>query len=211
MHDHTQQSFAARIVSGPAAEPISLEDARAHLRVTPYLGAPGALTHPDDPIIQALLSAAREHAENFTGLSIADKVYEQVGSAFPSGARALELLHPPLVALVSVTQGAVVLAPADVLVRDWTSPQAIYQSTDWPVADAITGAVRIRFRAGYAAYNALPGDLAQLLPFAIRAAILLTLGHLYENRENTTTENLKVLPLGVEVLLRPLRTRLGLA
>ena len=204
-------AFAAKIFTDATAEPISLVDARTHLRVTPYLGSLPTLTHPDDALIRALLSASREYCENFTGLSIADKVYEQAGTSFPYGAGPLELLHPPLISVVSVVHGATTVPLADVLVQDWTSPQAIYLASDWPTFDATPGAVRVRFRAGYAAFDAAPAGPVRPLPFVIRAAILLTLGHLYENRENTTTENLKVLPLGVDALLRPLRVRLGLA
>lgn len=42
-----------------------------------------------------------------------------------------------------------------------------------------------------------------------RSAVLLTLGHLYRNRESTTAERIVELPLGVHALLWPHRKSLG--
>lgn len=44
---------------------------------------------------------------------------------------------------------------------------------------------------------------------AIVSAVLLTAGHLYRNREATTAEPVRVLPLGVHELLWPFRVGLG--
>lgn len=52
-------------------------------------------------------------------------------------------------------------------------------------------------------------ETALVAPFKFKQAVLLTLGHLYRNREATTTERLIALPLGVQSLLWPMRARLG--
>lgn len=44
---------------------------------------------------------------------------------------------------------------------------------------------------------------ASILPPTLKAAILLILGHLYENREDTTELNLKTLPLAAKNFIRP--------
>lgn len=84
-----------------------------------------------------------------------------------------------------------------------------YGST-WPTARSSSGSVRIRYVTGYSA----PADSPQVhvLPKTARAAILLMLGHLYENREAVIAGNLAELPLGVQALLDLLpRERLGVA
>jgi hypothetical protein len=52
------------------------------------------------------------------------------------------------------------------------------------------------------------------LPFEAKAAILLIVGHLYENREEVvehSNQTLLNIPTGAEALLRPLRVRMGMA
>lgn len=215
MKMHDEPTYSARIVVAATAEPISLAEAREHLRVVPYIpDSAEEFVHPDDQLIMAMLSAAREHCEAFTGLSLAAKTYEQASNRFPCNGRGLPLLHPPLIEVETVTYGNRsndVLSPSDFSVNEWTEPQSIYVEGDWPSIAPGIALVRVRFRAGYRTTDADSDDPALPLPFALRAAILLTLGHLYENREATTTESLKELPLGVEALLRPLRVRLGMA
>ena len=55
-------------------------------------------------------------------------------------------------------------------------------------------------------------DEAGLVPnFAVKAAILLICGHLYENRENVVAGvTLQTLPMGAHDLLRPHRRSFGL-
>ena len=42
-------------------------------------------------------------------------------------------------------------------------------------------------------------------PASLKQAALLIIGHLYENRESTTTEALKMIPMGVRYLMHPYR------
>ena len=52
----------------------------------------------------------------------------------------------------------------------------------------------IEFDAGY-------GDAAADVPAAVKQAMLLLIGHLYENREAVTDKSTVVLPMAVESLL----------
>ena len=50
-----------------------------------------------------------------------------------------------------------------------------------------------------------------VMPASVKAAILLTLGHLYENREAVNVGNIVTeMPMGAERLLWPYRTDIGL-
>ena len=50
-----------------------------------------------------------------------------------------------------------------------------------------------------------PEENEQLANAAIELACLMLVGHFYQNRESTTEESLKVVPMGVTMLLDPYR------
>lgn len=206
----------AKVVVSPTAEPVSLADAREHLRVTPYIeNSDGDLSHPDDALISALITAAREHCEDFTGVSFVRKTYEAATDRLPPNGVPLELLWPPLIEVASFTYGVGsddALAISDLEVDEWSWPQRLFVSGDWPsIAEPSTALIRIRYDAGYAPHDADSSEAALPLPKSARAALLLVLGHLYENREASVERALQELPLGVEALLRPMRVNKGFA
>lgn len=200
------------IVTQPSEEPLTIEQCRAHLRVDPYeVDSSDVGTHPDDALIMAMQSAAREHCEAFTGLSLAQKTYELALDRFP--AWAIELPAPPLVDVVSVTYADAdstvqTISPSDYVLDTYQKPGWLLPvgSSNWPSAGAFANAVKIRYVAGYG----LDSD-SEPLPYALRAAMLLVLGHLYANREDATEKALASIPIGAEALMRPLRVRLGMA
>ena len=49
-----------------------------------------------------------------------------------------------------------------------------------------------------------------VINYAIKAAILLNLGHLYVNREGVDTVQKQELPLGIQSLLQPYRIGIGM-
>jgi hypothetical protein len=79
----------------------------------------------------------------------------------------------------------------------------------WPDTLAVVNAVTIRYVAGYS----LPSDDPQSrpLPKTLRAAALLLLGALYENREDTAAVKLEEVPFGVRSLCGWYRLRTGMA
>lgn len=217
--------MGTRIITPPAVEPITLADLRAHLGIEPYeLDSSGAGTHPHDGMVMAMLGAAREYAENFTGRSIALKTYELALDAFPADGD-IELANPPLVSIESVTYVTTdssgdyieeTVAAGDYTIdrhqtaygAGWLSPAV---GSSWPTPSSVINAVKVRYRAGYQVPEPdSSAEDAESLPFAIRAALLVMVDHLYENR-GAVGKNPNEMPFAAEALLRPLRVRLGMA
>jgi len=60
----------------------------------------------------------------------------------------------------------------------WPGVINLAEGYAWPTTKKVLGAVKITFVCGY-------GATPSLVPEAIRIAILMTVGHLYNNREST--------------------------
>lgn len=209
-----------RIVTPPAGEQVTLTQARTHLRLDTY-GSPAS--HPDDEWLETIgIPAARELCELISGRALAPTVFE-VGLGgfpaycFPYDRREIDLKVGPVVSVASVeytdTSGATValVDGTDYVVDRYSEPGFVYPAygVGWPATRETPNAVRIRFTAGYDLASASPQDLP--LPASYRMAILLALGHFYENREETTTLSLDHIPAGINALLRPESLRRGFA
>lgn len=198
----------AKVVSAPTSEPLSLLECYHHLRLDP-IDSSDITGRPDDALIEALISAAREYCENFTGLSLALKDYEVRLDAFPDE---IELPHPPFVALlngITITDEVSDNAIDEDLyaVDDFSDLLAVISPvSSWPTL-ATGNTVRVRYRAGFGDESEAFGQV----PGTIRAAMLLLVGHWYANREAVGDAQMASIPLGVESLLRPHRVRLGMA
>lgn len=85
---------AVEIISGPAAEPVSRDEAKAHLRVESFA---------DDALIDALITAAREWLEADTGRDLVLRRRRLVRDTFPALMTApIRLPRPPARGVVSV-------------------------------------------------------------------------------------------------------------
>jgi uncharacterized phiE125 gp8 family phage protein len=193
------------------AEPITLAEAKLHLRVDDDGDSPAS--HPDDPLILALITAARQHAENFTGRAIASATYVYRRSLFDDCG--IRLPRPPVVALVSVEYMDdaglwVAVDPTTYhLDDDPEEPSVVLNAeAEWPEPGAFASPVRVTYEAGFNDGDSPP---VSTLPEPIRQAMLLLIGHLYENREAVTEKATYELAMGVKSLLRPYRVLLGMA
>jgi uncharacterized phiE125 gp8 family phage protein len=204
-----------KVIVPPDAEPISIEECRSHLEASPYADSDVDLL--DDTMITGWLAAAREYCEQFLGLSLSRRVLEVALDRFPNedddGDTAIELPFGPVLEVQSIGDSSSSSDESGIdadtyRLDDYSSPSRLLPNPSWP---AMSGAlaIRIRYVAGFGADSEWPD--APELPWAARAAMLLVLGHLYANREESTDKAMESLPLGAESLLRPLRVRLGMA
>jgi uncharacterized phiE125 gp8 family phage protein len=178
-----------KLIAAPLEHPVTLAEARQHLRVT---------TTAEDALILALIYAAVEHAETFTSRALITQTWELSIDTFSGSA--IELPKPKLQSVTSVKyidlDGATQTVPAaDYQVDALTEPGRIklVPTASWPSVKEQLNAVTIRFVAGY--------GLAAAVPFQIKAAILLLVQY-HEQRDAMA----KILE-AAERLLWPYRMR----
>ena len=191
---------------------ISLVDCRLHLRIDTVDDSPD--THPDDELVLALLAAAREWVEGYTGLALTPRTLELGLDRFP--ANEILLPTPPTISVESVkyfdTAGdEQTITSTDYVLDDYQRPGWILPAEGyvWPTTKEVVNAVTIRYEVGYASRLDSPQVLP--LPASLRAAVLLILGSLYENRENTAPITITDVPLGAKSLCDWLKVRTGMA
>lgn len=192
-----------KLVTPPEVEPVTLEQAKAHLRLD---------GDADDDYVSALITAARERVELFLRRALITRTFEYTLDGFPpSPARiyttsVIDLPKPPLQSIESIryidTAGNVrTLAPEDYQ-ADTSSNEigrvALAWNRFWPITRSSINSVVIEFTAGY-------GDAAADVPQAIKQGILIEVSNLYENREDVVVgQNISMLSLS-ERLLWPYR------
>jgi uncharacterized phiE125 gp8 family phage protein len=162
-------SIAAAV---PTSEPISLEQAKQHLRV---------VGPDDDAYISALIVAARQMAEGRTNRTILRRVLE---ATFDSWRGEMVLLRPPFVAIDSISYidsagEEQLLDPAAYFVGTGTG-LAVVEFADHSTLPALQrrrSPINVRYVAGYAE-GEVPQPLIQWM--------LLVIGTLYENRETVS-------------------------
>jgi uncharacterized phiE125 gp8 family phage protein len=180
----------------PAEEPVSLVEAKTHLRVD----------HVDeDALIGSLIVAARQHVEERSGRALTTQTWVYRADAFPWAADAIRLPRPPLRSVTSIEyvggDGATVTwGAANYRVDHASEPARISPAhgASWPTPQEVTNAVTITYTAGY--------GTAVDVPEAIRQAMLLLIGHWYANREAVVIGTItKAMEFAVDALLAPYR------
>ena len=153
----------------PAAEPVTLAEVKAHLR----------LTHAsEDDLLAGLIRAAREDLERTTGMALIDQTWRLVLDSWPSQGCALLTRHPVreiLSVTVFGTEGeASLIDPADYQVDTLSRPARLHFETR-PEPLRILNGIEIDFSAGF-------GEAGTDVPDLLKRAILVLVGHWYEFR-----------------------------
>lgn len=179
------------LVTAPVVEPVTLTEAKDHMRVD---------ASTDDALIEALILAARERVETFTGRALVTQTWDWTLDCFEP---ILIVPKPPLVSVTSITYvdsdgASQTLASTVYQVDIKTQPARIVEAygQTWPTTREQLNAVTIRFVAGY-------GIAASHVPMALRQAALLLIGHWYREREDTARTELRQIPSGAEALMMP--------
>lgn len=190
------------------SEPVSLATARLHLRLD-LVGSPPA--HPDDALVEALITAAREDAEKYLGIAVALQTYKVAFDAFPTGSLHLGLW--PVSEVESITyvdaNGATQTLSSGAYALDvYAKPALVHAVGEWPRTKDVPNAVIVTVRAGFTD-GVSPNEYPA--PKAINQAILLLIGHLYEHRESVNVgQSVTTYPLGYLHLLTGHRINMGM-
>jgi len=198
-------------IDPPETEPVSLTEAKAHLRVD---------ITDDDNYILGLIAAARSWVETHLSRALITQSWRVVLDAFPPGPRGWCQAEPDPMKLYTIllpkgrvgSVGAVAytdtagasqsVAEADYILDNSSDDQfaRLFPALGktWPATAELPGSVQIEFDVGYGQAVDVPAD--------IRQAIKLLLGSLYEHRESEVTGTITTqLEHGLEMLLAPYR------
>jgi uncharacterized phiE125 gp8 family phage protein len=198
-----------RVTVQPDSEPLTLDEAREHLRITPF-GSP--LAHPDDDLITGLIVAARQFCENYLQRALPTQTIQFPIDSF-SGKIAVPLR--PVQSIVEITyidtNGAQqTLADTVYTLDEFKGEIVLKYGQRWPATRSDVNAVLITAEVGYTDGQSPDNNP---IPYDIKSAMKLIIGNLYENRQqdvlSATRLNFNSLPLGVYALLQPYRQGLG--
>lgn len=159
------------ITAEPVVEPVTLQQAKDHLRV---------VFDDEDDYISSLIVAARQMAEGRTNRTITQRIREQAFSHWC----AMKLLKPPFVSVESVSYFDAdgveqVLSPDNYAVSTRREPASVSLAGDArssaPSLASQEEAVIVRYTAGYPV-GEVPAPIVQWM--------LLQIGSMYEHRES---------------------------
>ena len=185
--------------TSPAVEPVTVAEAKAHLRVD---------VSDDDTYIGTLVTAAREWCEQYLDRTLVNTQWVMRFDSFPpDGTQDIELPRPPMslagtttavsLTFTSETGGTQAYSTASFRVDRNATPGAVktlYGQT-WPPHLMDDNAVSVTWWAGY-------GSAGSSVPAAVRHAILMLVGHWYENRSTVLVGSIsKQMEFAVESLL----------
>lgn len=183
--------------SAPAAEPISLDDAKAQLRIDGT---------DEDTIIARLIDVAIAYVDGRGALGRA-MITQSWAQHFHMPFDKVRVLMLPFQSLTSVEyydlDGALqtaTLADFEVVGAEnekWLRPK---EGKVWPSTDDRPDAIKVTYVAGY-------GDAASDVPETVRHALLMLVTHWFERREPSAERALQDIPWGVEALLNMERSR----
>ena len=164
--------MALVLTSAPAAEPISLAEAKAHLRID---------ADDEDALIEQLIVAARMFVERSLGLALITQGWSYFLDFWPrSSCVTLPIAPVQAVSAVILHDGAggsTTLDADDYAVDVLSQPaRLVLNGATPPVVARALNAFEIAFTAGY-------GDAASDVPAPIRQALNLLVAHWFERRE----------------------------
>lgn len=162
--------YDLQVLTPPAELPLTLEQVKDHLRVDGTT---------EDALLTALIGAATEHVQNITNRQLMRATYRLFLDRLPSS---VPLPRPPFAHITSITA------------IDENGQEAVFEETYYTTSELEHATIRGVLDSGWYAstykdivieYEAGYED-ATKVPEAIKQAMLLIIGHLYENREDKT-------------------------
>lgn len=171
-----------RVTVPPAFEPVTLDEAQAHLRSNDDVTENGTIT--------ALITAAREYCEAVTRRALAVQTIEAYPERF---SQRIELPMPPLQSVESVKY------------TDSAGIEHTVADTDY-IVDTVSGFIYFASLPCFMPYPINPIKITYIAgyettPQSVKQAMLLLIGHWYINREAVSTDIVRPIALAVDSLL----------
>ena len=184
--------------TAPAVEPVTLSEAKAHLRVD---------TATDDAYIGSLITAAREWCEQYLDRTLVHTQWVMRFDKFPpDGTMDIELPRPPMATAGTTTAVALTFTFENGTTSTYSTAsyrvdrdgvpgtvKTLYGQT-WPPHLQDDNAISVTWWGGY-------GASATSVPAAIRHAMLMLVGMWYERRMAADSMSGNEIPFGVQSLL----------
>lgn len=186
----------AKITTAPASEPVSLTEAKLHLRID---------HSTEDSLITSHIETARQIAEDISGRAFFNRTLTATLDCWPASG----IIKLPSAPLVSVT--SVKYTDEDGAQSTWASSNYIVDTQNEPgrivfTSDSTLPSVTLQEVNGIEiVYVAGYGTNTDDIPERYKQGMLLLIGHLYENRETVITAqgyNVAELPFGAVTLLQ---------
>lgn len=209
-------SYGLTLVTAAEARPVTRDEVKQHLRID---------HDDDDTIIDLYIAAVTNHVEKYLQRSLEPQVWDLTLDYFPPyydfctrgmtdlqlrDLQTIEIPLPPLISVDSIRYfnpaGTEIELDADLYTVDITKqPGSVIPvgTFTWPTVLEGSNKVIIRFRAGYDEVVSPSGSSAGVesgVPPAIKAAIMLMIGDLFENRENVAPNAPGIIPMPVAAL-----------
>lgn len=188
------KNYAVSVSVAPLVEPVSLSEAKLHLRVD---------HDEDDALISSLIVAAREQAEAFTNRAFIEQTLVLTMDEFCDR---IKLPKPPFISVTSVVyldgsgdSQTVSGAVYRIASRFEPALLTLEPGQVWPSTYDVDDAVTITYKAGY-------GGAASAVPDSVKAAIKMIVESLYENRGDLSQGvTISEIPMTSRALLSPFR------
>jgi uncharacterized phiE125 gp8 family phage protein len=180
----------------PALEPVTVADAKVHLRVD---------SDAEDVLIGSLILTSRLHIEAALGLALITQSWTLALDRWPPG----DHIDLPLTPLQSVDDvrvknaaGIAAIVPAESYLVDLASRpgRLVWNNTIPPFPALPANGIEIDFTAGF-------GATADSVPAPLKHAILMLTAHWYEHRDpDDIGSDAAQIPAAVSDLIQPFRT-----
>ena len=155
-------NWSLATITAPAVEPVSLDEAKQYARID---------AADDNPLVQALIVAARQHCEDYISKTIITTTLELTLDEWPADGM-IAVPRPPLQSVSSIkytdSDGVEhAVSASDYVVSAETTRARVYLKNIPTATLQEIGAIKIRYVAGYASVDAVPQKIKQAIKLLI--------------------------------------------